>query len=194
MRFSKRFLAFTAIVILLGTTAMAEDAPSKQEVVSVIQSFGKELKNELQKVMKSGGPPNAIPVCAEKAPEISVRLSRETGWKIRRVSLKARNPLDIPDAWERAVLLGFDKEATRGKDLGTLAHAETVTYQDGSRHYRFLKAIGTEEVCLNCHGDSKKLHPQAASLIKAIYPHDPATGYQLGMVRGAFSVTVPLDH
>jgi cytochrome c553 len=164
----------------------------EKEVKQVIQSFGKELKGELMAAMKAGGPTNAIPVCADKAPSIASRLSRETGWMVRRVSLKARNPLDTPDAWEVKTLQDFDAKVAAGTAPQGLAHSAIETTDNG-RYYRFAMAIPTMGACLNCHGTDDKQHPAAKTALQKMYPHDVATGYQVGMVRGAFSVKVPLD-
>ena len=34
--------------------------------------------------------------------------SEQSGWTIKRVSLRNRNPKAVPDAWERAALEEFD--------------------------------------------------------------------------------------
>ena len=41
--------------------------------------------------------------------------SEQTGWAIRRVSLKNRNPKAVPDAWERETLEEFDRAPLQAK-------------------------------------------------------------------------------
>jgi hypothetical protein len=105
-----------------------------------------------------GGPEGAIEVCREKAPQMAQAASAETGWTIRRVSLRNRNPKAVPDDWERAALEDFDRRAAAGENPATLEKAEIVG-AEGQRQYRYMKALPTQELCLNCHGPRDKLTP-----------------------------------
>jgi hypothetical protein len=70
-----------------------------------------------------------------------------------------------------------------------MAYAEVVE-KDGSKQFRFMKAIPTGEVCLACHGSS--IAPAIAATLDEAYPDDQARGYKLGDVRGAFTLSKPL--
>ena len=168
-----------AAIQALDTDALKKDA------VEIIKQFGSTLQGKLGAAMKSGGPTEAIKVCSKDAPEIASQLSRESGQFVRRVSLKLRNPSDAPDAWEQKALQDFDAAVKSGKDAKDLAFAEVVTEPEG-QYFRFLKAIPTAELCLSCHG--AKVDPAVEKALKETYPHDVARGYELGMVRGAFSI------
>ena len=125
-------------------------------------------------------------VCAEKAPAIAEQLSGETGWQIKRVSLKPRNQQNAePDAWERAALRQFDQRQADGESAAKMAIAEIV---DGN--FRFMKAQGVEPVCLNCH--AADISPEVEAALETNYPMDKARGYTLGQIRGAFSLTKSL--
>ena len=141
------------------------------------------LKPQLKSALLSGGPVNAIKVCSTQAPEIARKLSLETGWEIKRVSLKPRNrKTALPDEWERRVLEHFDERQSKGEAPGKMAYGEII---DGQ--FRFMKAQGVEPVCLKCHGE--RLTPAVEDALKQHYPDDKATGYSLGQVRGAFSLS-----
>ncbi|MBK8974241.1 MAG: DUF3365 domain-containing protein [Hahellaceae bacterium] len=151
------------------------------EAQAIVQQFAGQLKPALQAAIAEGGPVNAINVCAEKAPEIARSLSEQSGWKVRRVSLKARNPSAVPDAWEKNVLEKFDQAIVAGQSPQSLAHQDIVNGQ-----FRFMKAQGVEPLCLNCHGSN--LAEDVLKTLRARYPEDRATGYELGQVRGAISL------
>ncbi len=187
-------VALVAVVALSGyEQALGQGEEGYvSEAREVIKKFGGELKSHLQKQMQAGGPAAAITVCSEVAPEVSSRLSRENGWMVKRVSLKARNPLDIPDAWERYVLQEFDKKAAAGAAPKDLEHAETVT-ENGEPFFRYMKAIPAGHVCMMCHGPKESLPADVHKLLQQNYPHDNATGYSVGMVRGAFSIKRPVS-
>jgi hypothetical protein len=174
--------ALTLLVSSMPSQAVEVDQQAlKQEAVSIVKRFGGSLKPELKKALKAGGPAHAISVCSEKAPAIAHKLSTDTGWYIKRVSLKPRNPNAKPDAWEEKVLKMFDERQAKGEDPKKMAYAEVV---DGK--FRFMKAQGVEKVCLNCH--AAKVKPEVEAKLKEKYPHDKARGYSLGQIRGAFSL------
>ena len=55
----------------------------------------------MQESVASQGPAGAITVCKELAPQLMKEKRDQTGWAIRRVSLKTRNPeRSTPDLWE----------------------------------------------------------------------------------------------
>ena len=94
----------------------------KQEAISIVKKFGGSLKPELKKAIQSGGPAHAISVCSEKAPSIARDLSRESGWIVKRVSLKARSETAVPDSWERNVLQQFDERQANGESAANMAN------------------------------------------------------------------------
>jgi hypothetical protein len=170
------FLAFQV------AQADVDKAALKNEAISIVKQFGGSLKPELKKAIKAGGPAQAISMCSEKAPAIAERLRNDTGWYLKRVSLKPRNSQTaIPDAWETKVLQQFDQRQANGESAEKMAFAEVV---DGK--YRFMKAQGVEAVCLNCHGATIK--PETEAALKEKYPQDKARGYTIGQIRGAFSL------
>ena len=73
----------------------------------------------------------------------------------------------------------------QGESAKTIVKAEIITNE-----FRFMKAQGTETLCLTCHGSELSKDTKAA--LKQHYPEDQATGYSLGDIRGAFSLTKKL--
>jgi hypothetical protein len=135
-----------------------------------------------------GGPASAIGVCRDKAPQMAKAASEETGWSIRRVSLRNRNPKAVPDAWERAALEDFDKRAAAGESPATLEKHEEIVSSDGQRTYRYIRALPTQPLCVNCHGAPEDLAPGVAQRLHELYPDDKAVGYRPGEIRGAITI------
>lgn len=77
-------------------------------------------------------------------------------------SLNPIRPENAPDPWERKALEALGKG---GQEYGE--------YQEigGTRHFRFMHVLTTEQPCLKCHA---------------------AQGYREGDVRGGISVTIPV--
>ncbi|MCP4285008.1 MAG: DUF3365 domain-containing protein [Gammaproteobacteria bacterium] len=177
--------------ITLGSALASQDkAANVAEAKTIIKAFFEQLKGELQTAMKAGGPVNAIKNCQLQAPSIANEMSVKSGWKVRRTSLKLRNPANTPDAWELEVLNKFEQRKAAGEDPKLIAHAEVVE-QNGKSEFRFMKAIPTAELCLNCHGENLK--PEVAAALDSHYVADKARGYKLGDIRGAFTLSKPLE-
>jgi hypothetical protein len=155
------------------------------------KEFMQTLKQELQAGMQEGGPVNAISVCNLFAPGIANTYSVRNGWDVGRTSLKRRNPDNAPDAWERSVLESFEERKRAGEDPAKLEHYEVVR-QDGVRELRYMKAIPTVPLCLACHGEH--VDSITRTRLEKLYPDDQALGYKAGDIRGAFSISQPLDN
>lgn len=156
------------------------------EARTTVKAFFGELKGELVAAIKQGGPAHAVTVCNTKAGEIADRVSREQGMNVSRVSLKNRNPGNAASGWEKEILQQFEARKAAGETPDTLEFAQVVATADGDE-FRYMKAIPTGEVCLNCHGQD--IAPDVKARIAELYPEDKATGFALGDLRGAFVVT-----
>jgi len=152
-----------------------------------LKKYGKNLKKTLKQAMKKGGPVNAMSVCNSQALPITKQHSDMHAWEISRTSLKPRNPANAPDAWETKIMQDFDKRRAAGEKPKTLEYSEIVVAEDGSKSLRYIKAIPTGKVCLQCHGSDLK--PEVSAKLTELYPDDKATGFKVGDLRGAFSIT-----
>ncbi len=185
---AKKFPVLLSIIgLFTAPLAQAEVnmAELKKEAIGIVKKFGGNLKPELKKAIQSGGPAHAILICSEKAPAIAEKLEKDSGWNVKRVSLKARNQNAKPDAWEKKVLQQFDKRQANGESAQKMAFAAVENGQ-----FRFMKAQGVDDICLNCHAVEVSTDVEAA--LKDIYPQDAARGYSLGQIRGAFSLSKDL--
>ncbi|MBT8147882.1 MAG: DUF3365 domain-containing protein [Gammaproteobacteria bacterium] len=159
----------------------------ENEAAQITRQFVGTLLPTLQQALQNGGPANAIEVCSVQAPSIAATLSAETGWQVRRVSLKTRNSsLATPDSWETAELEAFDRRQQAG-EAGPGINTSAIV--DGE--FRYLQAQPVMPLCLNCHGD--ELSSEVTAALQQHYPDDLATGYSLGQIRGAISLQKRLD-
>lgn len=180
--------------LLAGCASAPTPAPPPVDTAWVTEARGvatsapPKLLAVLQEEIAKGGPESAIAVCREKAPAMARTASEQTGWKVRRVSLRNRNPMAVPDPWERAVLEDFDRRAAAKESPATLEKAE-VTMVNGQPTQRYMRALPTMALCTQCHGAADKLSPAVAAKLKALYPEDRATGYAVGEIRGAMTLS-----
>ena len=82
---------FAATLFLAALPVLAQDigmltADTKKTVLPVVP----KVVNAMQEAVAEKGVAGAIPVCKEQAPALIKEKRNETGWDIRRVSLKAR--------------------------------------------------------------------------------------------------------
>lgn len=179
----------------LATTASAQSDDTKRFVDESRKASAQvlqQIRGELVKEMENSGPLRAIIVCKYTAPEITSGVSRRTGWRVSRVSLKPRNPaLGTPDAWEQRVLMDFDQRAAKGEKPETIEHHDYVNEPTG-RYFRYMRAIPTAPECLGCHGTN--VSEAVKSQLANEYPNDRAVGYSVGQLRGAVTVKRPLTN
>ena len=85
------------------------------------------------------------------------------GVKGRITSLKALNPINKPDSWEKKGLMAFEQGVDEVFELSELG---------GQPFLRLIRPMITQQGCLKCHGHQ---------------------GYKPGDVRGGVGVSVPMD-
>lgn len=182
----------TLALATLTLPALADEAQMTESARQTAMQLIKQLGGELQKQMSSGGPESAISVCKEKAPTIASEMSRSTGWRVTRVSLKTRNPLlGTPDEWEQGALKILEQRLAAGAKPETLEFAQVVDEPAG-KVFRYLKALPVQPVCTTCHGTPDAIGDGVKARLAREYPHDKATGYTPGMIRGGISIKRPL--
>ena len=92
----------TLLLLVAALPALAQDigaltADTKKTVLPVVP----KVVSAMQEAVAEKGVAGAIPVCKEQAPALIKAKRQETGWDIRRVSLKTRNAeRATPDLWE----------------------------------------------------------------------------------------------
>jgi hypothetical protein len=191
----KRLSALFLGTLIFGSNpVLAEDLVAREQAArkaagELVQKLGSALKQE----MASGGPDKAILVCRDLAPQIAGEISRANGWQVTRVGTRVRNPmLGLADDWESKVLTDFEARAAKGEKYQDIAFGEVVEF-GGSEYYHYMKAIPMQAACLSCHGNAEQIPAGVKAALASNYPHDRATGYQVGELRGAISIVQPLD-
>lgn len=187
MRVLALLVSFCSLINLASAQDLtpAELSALEQEAKFISQEFGKELKTILQATIMTSGPVEAIKVCKSSAPKIAQRLSQEKGWIIGRTSHRVRNTDNAPDQWEQAMLALWQDKIARGAPVENMKASEVVT-ANGVATYRYMSAIPTGQVCLNCHGTS--VSGPVKNALQDLYPADQATGFKQGDLRGAFTL------
>lgn len=93
--------------------------------------------------------------------EISDMAKQYGSYQYHITSLNLLNPKNVPDPWEREVLLAFEKG---------VEEVTQITEMNGSKVFRLMRPLLYEKGCVSCHAKQ---------------------GYKLGDVRGGISVALP---
>jgi hypothetical protein len=183
----RTIVLLTTLLLLAGTASAQDDVKQRTDAArAAAMDYGARLLAELQKAIAAGGPVNALGVCSIAAPKLAAEKSAEHKMTIRRTALKIRQPKNAPDAWELKQLQDFERRKAAGESPAKIEIGEYVD-RGGKKIFRYMKAIPTGAVCLNCHGAA--LTPAVTARLKELYPGDQATGFRGGDLRGAFTIT-----
>ncbi|MCK6617604.1 MAG: DUF3365 domain-containing protein [Cyclobacteriaceae bacterium] len=134
------------------------------------------LRDALTTAIGQQGFAYAVSFCNEKAYPLTTYYQEE-GITIRRASDKYRNPQNIADSLESALL---DQFRTAGP-------ATRIVRTENEIHY--IKPILVQGMCLHCHGTpGVEIKPETLIAIAQKYQTDKATGYKEGDLRGLWHV------
>ncbi len=143
------------------------------------------LSTELKQALQRGGVAEAVQYCQLKAYPIVDSLSHIHQARIRRTTLKVRNPKDTPDEVEANILKRMQQQKAQG------LMPQPVVQRITPDTVLFAAPILTQPLCLKCHGTvGKEIDPNDYALIQKHYPNDQATGYKAGDLRGMWSIRI----
>ncbi|UCH79687.1 MAG: DUF3365 domain-containing protein [Nitrospiraceae bacterium] len=97
--------------------------------------------------------------------ELSKYAREEGAYLFNITSLKLTNPENAPDEFEESALRKFE--------FGNAKDASKIEEIDSSLFYRYIAPLYVEDACLSCHAHQ---------------------GYKVGDVRGAISVSIPMNY
>ncbi|GFO58721.1 histidine kinase [Geomonas silvestris] len=117
------------------------------------------------------------------ATQVAKRVTQNTKYYLRQVSLRYRNPQNSPDAYEAEQLKKFAHESRPREVYGVLE-------SDGKQVFRYLQPMIATQSCLECHGT----YQSAPDFVQRRFPPGHYSyNYKVGEVIGAVSVTIPMQ-
>jgi PAS domain S-box-containing protein len=116
------------------------------------------------------------------ATHVAGRITKDSNYYVRQVSLRYRNPDNRPDAYEAGQLEAFKGTPAR--------ETSRVIKLKGHEVFRYMLPMFAEKSCLDCHGDYDK----APLFVRQRFPRGHFSyNYKVGEVIGAVSVTIPMN-
>jgi hypothetical protein len=182
-----RKVALCAALLFASHASGADDTGLLTEARFVARSLPPKLLNVIQAEVEKRGTEQALVAYSHLSPKILADAAQETGWEIRQISPRNRNPKGLPDTWESGVLDEFARRIAAGEPPIHMDKGEVVV-DGGKRYYRYMQPMMMQRVCMECHGPEDAINPGVRQRIKELYPEDRATGYTDGMMRGALTL------
>jgi hypothetical protein len=180
----------------LATISKAEQRaqnPQIEQALMDARQVSSELADKvlglLLKEIEKGGWAGAVKVCSEMAQNITREFNARSGHTVRRVSLRYRNPWNIPDKYEARKLEEFD---LLNKKKAMKSEYDEVVEEGEQKYLRYMRPLVALPLCINCHGPKEKISAEVKTILSEKYPEDRATGFLVGDLRGAISVTIAL--
>ncbi|MBT8298701.1 MAG: DUF3365 domain-containing protein [Maribacter sp.] len=141
-----------------------------------------QLGKNLMKAIEETGTVGAIAFCKLEAMKLTDSMSVMHNAIIKRVSDKARNPNNIANAKELGHIEAFKELVESEADIDPIV-------EDIDGEINFYYPITTNTMCLQCHGTpNEQITSSTLNTLKKLYPKDKATGYDVGQVRGIWSI------
>lgn len=189
---------FAVLVFIMGCTSGEKSKPiERQQILEAAEIHGLSIANQsqqvlsfnLKKAIQEGGPSHAVKFCKVAAEIILDTLHAEIPSRIKRATLRARNPNDKPTSVERQILERYQAQLVNGEQLKP--RIELLSDEE----VLFAKPIVLDNpLCLNCHGRKGiEVSDETQKLINSLYPYDSAINHHLGDLRGIWSITFNQD-
>lgn len=141
------------------------------------------LSSNLKQAMGEGGIEYALEFCNVEAMPLTDSLSANYRVELRRASHKPRNPANRADSLEMKTI---DQYLRQIKENGELK--PVVYVRDKIISYHAPIRINNQ-LCLNCHGNrGTDVAESDFETIQELYPEDEATGFEMGQLRGIWSI------
>ncbi|WKV13172.1 DUF3365 domain-containing protein [Marivirga harenae] len=151
---------------------------------SISQKVGGVFMAKISEEYADGGFKAAAKFCSMNAYPLTDSLAKEYKVFLKRVSNKYRNPNNAPSEMEKGILEAYEYSIEQGDKLGSnvqfIRPGDTILYNNPIRI--------PSEFCLNCHGSQDQISEEVQAILKDEYPNDKATGYELGDLRGMWSL------
>lgn len=152
----------------------------------IVQTAFVTLSTELVQQIEQKGTVGAIQYCNLNALNLTDSVGHAFQATLKRTSLQLRNEKNKPSELEEKLLDDYQNKFATGETLNT----RITKFQD---QVLYTKPIMVNQLCLKCHGvKDQQVDTDTWSALQKNYPHDQATGYQEGDLRGMWSITFSL--
>lgn len=177
------------LIVLFSITAWVSYGNQKQLVLRMAQDHSRsiakqiiETRNYMSSVVTTEPETNYSLVPQVVATQVARRISDDHNYHVRQVSLRYRNPENLPDTYETQQLERMGQQK--------LDEIYEIRQSPDGQVFRYMQAMKADTSCLSCHGS----YEEAPAFVQQRYqPGHFSYNYQEGEVIGAISVVKPMD-
>ncbi len=185
--FSRFLLALAiAVGVSIPMVAPAQAQTHPADLSKAVQEieYLDAMRSGLASTLEGATEPPTLQTMKEVCKPVGMKarqLSQENGWQVKQLANKYRNPAHKATSLHETIALAkFEQDP----ELTGFWGRETIDGQPGTRYFR---RINVEASCLACHG-AKSDRPR---FVKDNYPQDLAYDFNVGDLRGMYSVFIP---
>ena len=176
------------LLVLLMVTGLFTYQREKRFILAFAvdnaRSFARELietRDYMSSVVKGEPEHNYNLVPQVVATQVAKRVTQNSKFYVRQVSLRYRNPENRPDAYEAAQLKSFARDPSR--------EVYGIVKSGDARAFRYMLPMLATASCLECHGS----YQTAPDFVKRRFPPGHFSyNYRVGEMIGAVSVSIPM--
>jgi len=183
------FLLALAISLQRCSTEPSAENKAKRDAymnegAKVVAQAQTLLAGNLKQQLLDTGVIGALQFCSLHAIPLTDSAVDQTGKKVYRRSLKARNLSNKPSPMEKNALKVFEYAQEHGEELKSL-----LQFNERDSSVFYYSPIIIQAMCLNCHGTQDNgLELATFEEIIKRYPKDKAFNYKVGDIRGMWVV------
>lgn len=174
------------LLLLIANPSLAQAQVDPTQLAKAVQEIENldAMRSGLASSLENSTTEPTIQTFKEVCKPVGMRakqLGQENGWQVKQIATKYRTSAHAPDNLHSVMALA---KFQNDPELMGFWDSETIDGRSGSRYYR---RINVQASCLACHG-SKNTRPQ---FVKDKYPQDLAFDFNVGDLRGMYSVFIP---
>lgn len=168
------------------TPAPVNTAKVLQEGGAIVKGTFATLSANLSGALQEGGVAHALEFCNVEAMPLTDSLATHYGIEIRRASHRPRNPENRADSLELVSIQAYVNQLEAEGELKPYVYR----HRGNILFHAPIRIAG--DLCLNCHGSpGTDISQSDLELIRDLYPQDEATGFEVGKLRGIWSIRFP---
>lgn len=171
--------------ISVGTQSQLSEEETQEYIdrgKQIAQTSFKALSSELTNAMARGGISEAVSYCNVQAYPLTDSLATAFDViRLKRATDKPRNLKNAASKDEQAQLALYKKQLMQAEQI------QPVVKLASDSSVVFYAPIKIKGQCLTCHGNKEGMG-EDYNKIKALYPEDKAINYDLGDLRGLWSI------
>ncbi len=170
----------------------AREEDARREARGLAEALTATLMKKLGAALDQGGVESAARVCAGSAADIAAASSNRKGVVVRRTALRWRNPDNRPNSEEERWLTEAEAAIAAGRPVAPTYRIERTAGAPKTLQY-LSPIVFPGGLCSQCHGTADEIPAGVQAFLEERYPEDRATGFLPGELRGAISITLPLE-